>query len=142
MKYCPLLCAGVTVFNSLRKQNIVPGSTVAIQGLGGLGHLALQYTSKMGYRTVAISSSDAKKDFAMKLGAHGGFPDHLATAQPLTVSPRLHRWVERRRWGAAPEARWSQLYHLHGSCAAAYSFSTERIGPSREAPHLGRIGTS
>lgn len=39
-------------------------------GLGGLGHLALQYANKMGYRTVAISSSDAKRDFAMKLGAH------------------------------------------------------------------------
>lgn len=68
--FAPLLCAGVTVFNSLRKQNIVPGETVAISGLGGLGHLALQYTSKMGYRTVAISSNDSKKDFAMKLGAH------------------------------------------------------------------------
>lgn len=43
---------------------------VAISGLGGLGHLALQYTSKMGYRTVAISSSASKKDFAMQLGAH------------------------------------------------------------------------
>lgn len=70
VEYCPLLCAGVTVFNSLRHQNIVPGSTVAVQGLGGLGHLALQYTSKMGFRTVAISQSDAKRDFAMKLGAH------------------------------------------------------------------------
>lgn len=49
---------------------IVPGSIVAVQGLGGLGHLALQYTSKMGYRTVAISSSADKKDFAMQLGAH------------------------------------------------------------------------
>ncbi|KIX08237.1 uncharacterized protein Z518_02893 [Rhinocladiella mackenziei CBS 650.93] len=68
--YCSLLCAGVTVFNSLRNQKISAGSTVAIQGLGGLGHLALQFTSKMGYRTVAISSSSAKKDFAMQLGAH------------------------------------------------------------------------
>ncbi|ORY10278.1 alcohol dehydrogenase [Clohesyomyces aquaticus] len=66
----PLLCAGVTVFNSLRKQGITLGDTVAIQGLGGLGHLALQYTSKMGYRTVAISSSGSKRDFAKKLGAH------------------------------------------------------------------------
>ena len=69
-QFCPLLCAGVTVFNSLRRQGIMPGSTVAIQGLGGLGHLALQYTSKLGYRTVAISSSAAKKEFATKLGAH------------------------------------------------------------------------
>lgn len=69
-EYAPLLCAGVTVFNSLRKQHITPGDIVAVLGLGGLGHLALQYTSKMGYRTVAISSSSGKKDFATKLGAH------------------------------------------------------------------------
>lgn len=68
--FCPLLCAGVTVFNSLRRQGITHGSVVAVQGLGGLGHLALQYCSKMGYKTVAISSSAAKKDFATKLGAH------------------------------------------------------------------------
>lgn len=66
----PLLCAGVTVFNSLRKQGITPGDTVAVIGLGGLGHLALQYTSKMGYRTIAVSSGDAKREFATKLGAH------------------------------------------------------------------------
>jgi D-arabinose 1-dehydrogenase-like Zn-dependent alcohol dehydrogenase len=68
--YAPLLCAGVTVYNSLRRQNVMAGDLVAIQGLGGLGHLALQYVNKMGYRTVAISSSSAKKEFAMKLGAH------------------------------------------------------------------------
>lgn len=66
----PLLCAGVTVFNGLRQQRVLPGETVAVQGLGGLGHLALQFASKMGYRTIAISSSAAKKDFAMQLGAH------------------------------------------------------------------------
>jgi D-arabinose 1-dehydrogenase-like Zn-dependent alcohol dehydrogenase len=57
-------------YPALRRQGILPGSTVAVQGLGGLGHLALQYTSKLGYRTVAISSSSEKKDFAMQLGAH------------------------------------------------------------------------
>ncbi|KAI9888504.1 MAG: hypothetical protein M1814_006866 [Vezdaea aestivalis] len=66
----PLLCAGVTVFNSMRQQNILAGSLVAVQGLGGLGHLAIQYASKMGFRTVALSSSDSKRDFASKLGAH------------------------------------------------------------------------
>jgi D-arabinose 1-dehydrogenase-like Zn-dependent alcohol dehydrogenase len=66
----PLLCAGVTVFNSIRNMNIIQGDTVVIQGLGGLGHLALQYSRKMGYRTVAVSSSDAKKDFATRLGAN------------------------------------------------------------------------
>jgi D-arabinose 1-dehydrogenase-like Zn-dependent alcohol dehydrogenase len=65
----PLLCAGVTVFNGIRQQNIIGGGTVAIQGLGGLGHLALQYSRKMGYRTVALSRDASKKDFATQLGA-------------------------------------------------------------------------
>lgn len=70
VEYAPLLCAGVTVFNSLRKQNITPGELVGVQGLGGLGHLALQYANKMGYRVVAISSSADKEKFARELGAH------------------------------------------------------------------------
>lgn len=49
--------------------NIVPGDTIAVQGLGGLGHLAVQYARKMGYRTVALSTSSNKKDFAHQLGA-------------------------------------------------------------------------
>lgn len=66
----PLLCAGVTVFAGLRELQITAGDIVAVQGLGGLGHLALQYSRKMGYNTVAISSSDSKRDFATKLGAN------------------------------------------------------------------------
>ncbi|KAI1432870.1 alcohol dehydrogenase [Xylaria sp. CBS 124048] len=66
----PLLCAGVTTFNGIRKQNVEQGNLVAVQGLGGLGHMAVQYAAKMGYRVVAISSGSAKKDFALKLGAH------------------------------------------------------------------------
>lgn len=69
VSFCPLLCAGVTVFNSMRHQNIPTGETVAVQGLGGLGHLAIQYASKMGYRVVALSSSGAKEQFAKDLGA-------------------------------------------------------------------------
>ena len=68
--YAPLLCAGVTVFNSMRQMKIMSGETVAIQGLGGLGHLALQYANKMGYKVVALSSSSSKEKFAKDLGAH------------------------------------------------------------------------
>lgn len=66
----PLLCAGVTVFNAMRNMGVMQGGLVAIQGLGGLGHLALQYASKMGYTVVALSSGSDKKGFAMQLGAH------------------------------------------------------------------------
>ena len=66
----PLLCAGVTVFNGIRKMQIEHGSLIAIQGLGGLGHLAVQYANKMGYEVAVLSSGDDKADFAKKLGAH------------------------------------------------------------------------
>ena len=60
----PLLCAGITTFNALRNSGIRAGDLVAVQGIGGLGHLAIQYASKMGMRTVAISTSDDKKKLA------------------------------------------------------------------------------
>ncbi|KAM0245156.1 hypothetical protein ACHAQJ_010637 [Trichoderma viride] len=66
----PLLCAGVTVFNGIRKQKVEQGRLVAIQGLGGLGHLAIQFASKMGYEVAVLSHGDDKATFAKKLGAH------------------------------------------------------------------------
>ncbi len=66
----PLLCAGITTFNALRNSGAVAGDLVAVQGIGGLGHLGIQYAKKMGFKTVAISGSNSKKDLAMKLGAH------------------------------------------------------------------------
>lgn len=69
-KYAPILCAGVTVFNSMRRMNVPPGSTVAIQGLGGLGHLAIQYANRFGWRVVALSRDSKKEQFVRELGAH------------------------------------------------------------------------
>jgi len=66
----PLLCAGVTTFNSLRNSGARPGATVAVQGIGGLGHLAIQYAARMGFRTVAISRGADKEALARQLGAH------------------------------------------------------------------------
>src|SRR5277367_28080 len=65
----PLVCAGVTTFNALRNAGRA-GDTVAIQGIGGLGHLAVQFARKMGFRTVAIGGGPDKEHLATKLGAH------------------------------------------------------------------------
>ena len=65
----PLVCAGITTFNALRNAGRT-GDTVAIQGIGGLGHLGVQYAHKMGFRTVAIGSGPDKQHLAAKLGAH------------------------------------------------------------------------
>jgi D-arabinose 1-dehydrogenase-like Zn-dependent alcohol dehydrogenase len=66
----PLLCAGITTFNALRNSGARPGDTVAILGIGGLGHLAVQYAAKSGYRTVAIARGADKGPLAKQLGAH------------------------------------------------------------------------
>jgi D-arabinose 1-dehydrogenase-like Zn-dependent alcohol dehydrogenase len=68
----PLMCAGVTTFNALRNSGARTGDTVAIVGIGGLGHLAVQFAAKAGYRTVAIGrgSGSDKAQFATQLGAH------------------------------------------------------------------------
>ncbi len=66
----PLLCAGITTFNSLKNTGAQAGDLVAVQGIGGLGHLAVQYAAKMGFKTVAISTSDDKEKLAKDLGAH------------------------------------------------------------------------
>jgi len=65
----PLMCAGVTTFNALRNSGAKPGELVAIQGIGGLGHLAVQFASKSGYKTVAISRGADKEKLARELGA-------------------------------------------------------------------------
>jgi propanol-preferring alcohol dehydrogenase len=65
----PLVCAGITTFNALRNSGRA-GDTVAIQGLGGLGHLGVQYARKMGFRTVAIGFGPDKEHLAPKFGAH------------------------------------------------------------------------
>ncbi|WP_405060522.1 alcohol dehydrogenase [Kribbella sp. NBC_01505] len=65
----PLLCAGITVFNGLRKGAARPGGLVAVQGIGGLGHLAIQYAAKLGLRVVAIARGEDKRELALKLGA-------------------------------------------------------------------------
>jgi D-arabinose 1-dehydrogenase-like Zn-dependent alcohol dehydrogenase len=66
----PLMCAGVTTFNALRHSHAMPGDLVAIEAIGGLGHLAVQFANKFGYRTVAIARGNDAKDLALKLGAH------------------------------------------------------------------------
>lgn len=66
----PLLCAGITVFNALRNSGARAGDLVAVHGIGGLGHLGIQYARQMGFRTVAIGRGGDKQTLAKKLGAH------------------------------------------------------------------------
>jgi D-arabinose 1-dehydrogenase-like Zn-dependent alcohol dehydrogenase len=66
----PLLCAGITTFNALRNSGARAGDVVAILGIGGLGHLGVQFARKMGFVTVAIARGEDKASLAKQLGAH------------------------------------------------------------------------
>jgi D-arabinose 1-dehydrogenase-like Zn-dependent alcohol dehydrogenase len=66
----PLLCAGITTYNSLRHSGALPGDLVAIQGIGGLGHLGIQFANKFGYNVVALGRDSANAPLAKKLGAN------------------------------------------------------------------------
>lgn len=85
----PLMCGGATVFNALRSFNTQGTETVAVMGVGGLGHLAIQYAARLGCNVVVLSGSDRKKDEAMKLGAK----EFVATkgAKELNVSRKIDR---------------------------------------------------
>ena len=82
----PLMCAGITTFNALRHSGAIAGETVAILGIGGLGHLAIQFAVKMGFRTVAIARGQEKQPLAKKLGAH-----HYIDSESQNVSSELKK---------------------------------------------------
>jgi D-arabinose 1-dehydrogenase-like Zn-dependent alcohol dehydrogenase len=65
----PLLCAGITTYNALRHAGALPGDLVAVQGIGGLGHLGVQFASKFGYKVVAVGRDSQNESLAKKLGA-------------------------------------------------------------------------
>ena len=66
----PILCAGIATFNALKKSGAQAGDLVAVQGIGGLGHMALQYARRMGFKVVAVGRGSDIADDALKLGAH------------------------------------------------------------------------
>ena len=64
----PLMCAGITTYNALRNSGARAGDVVAILGIGGLGHLGVQFAAKMGFRTIAIGRGKDKEELVKKLG--------------------------------------------------------------------------
>ena len=82
----PLLCAGVTTFDALRHSGAMPGDVVAILGIGGLGHLGVQFANKLGFRTVAIARGADKEALSRKLGAH-----HFIDSSTEDVAAALNR---------------------------------------------------
>ena len=92
----PLMCAGLTTFNALRNSGARPGDLVAVLGVGGLGHLGVQYAAKMGFRTVAIARGKDKEPLARQLGA-----PTTSTARPPTRPPNWRNSAG-PRWSSPP----------------------------------------
>ena len=86
----PLMCAGVTTFNALRNSGARPGDVVAIQGIGGLGHLGVQFANKFGFETVAIGRGEDKKSLALKLAR-----ERISTANRRTLPKNWPAWGAR-----------------------------------------------
>lgn len=82
----PLMCAGITTFNALRNSGARPGDLVAVLGIGGLGHLGIQFARKMGFRTIAIARGQGKQALAHELGAH-----HYIDSEATDVATELNR---------------------------------------------------
>jgi D-arabinose 1-dehydrogenase-like Zn-dependent alcohol dehydrogenase len=82
----PLMCAGITTFNSLRNSGARPGDLVGVIGIGGLGHLGIQYAAKMGHRVVAIARGRDKEGLARNLGAH-----HYIDSQAQDAAAELRK---------------------------------------------------
>lgn len=125
----PLQCGGATTFTAL--QGIKPSDTVGILGVGGLGHLAIQFAAKMGCRVVVLSGSDKKKDEALKLGAH----EFVATkgAKELKVSKPLNRLLVT----AAVPPSWDLILPIMAPRSAIYPLSVSQ--GKLEIPYMGLI---
>src|SRR5213075_3029187 len=82
----PLMCAGVTTFNALRNSGARGGDVVAVLGIGGLGHLGVQFAARMGFKTVAIARGKDKGAFAKELGAH-----HYINSQASDPAAELNK---------------------------------------------------
>lgn len=85
----PLMCGGATVFNALRMYDSQPTDRIGIIGMGGLGHLAIQFAAKMGCEVVVFSGTDSKKQEAMQLGATGFYA--TKGVQELSIGKPLDR---------------------------------------------------
>ncbi len=116
----PLLCAGITTYNALRHSGAVPGDLVAVLGIGGLGHLGIQFANKFGYKVAAIGRGAENAALAKKLGANV-YIDNKAT----------NAAEELQKLGGA------QVDSSHRAKLESHVRSNQRSGPERQAHGSG-----
>ena len=127
----PFMCAGVTVFNALRNSGARAGDVVAVHGIGGLGHLGVQYARRMGFNTVAINRGKDKEELARQLGAHQLHRRDRAGRRGRVAETRRRECDSRDcakcpshfRTGGRIGAQWETA----GSCGAAGAAHNQRF---------------
>ncbi|KAI1439796.1 GroES-like protein [Annulohypoxylon stygium] len=127
----PLQCAGATVFAALRAHDTQPTETIGVIGLGGLGHMAIQFANKMGNRVVVLSSSDKKREEAMKLGAH----EFVVTKgkDKLEVSSPVNRLLVT----TSAQPNWELLMPIMAPGSAVYLMSV--ADGNLEVPYMNLV---
>ncbi|KAL7423056.1 hypothetical protein Q5752_002355 [Cryptotrichosporon argae] len=154
----PLLCAGLTVYSPLKRNNVGPGSVVGIVGIGGLGHLAIQFAKALGAHVVVFSHSPNKKDDSLKLGAdefvstgEKGFADAHADKLDFILSAAdaasipLSELFSTLKIGAKivsvglPDAHTTWDLHPMAMASNASSIGTTHIGSKVEANEMLKI---
>ena len=116
VRLAPILCAGVTTYKAIKETEAKPGERLAISGIGGLGHIAIQYAKARGFHVAAVDISDEKLALARKVGADV-MVDGRAGDAAAQLPPRDGRWRAWRRCG--PQFRRLPSGRRWGSCAAA-----------------------
>ncbi|GAP82979.1 putative alcohol dehydrogenase [Rosellinia necatrix] len=128
----PLQCAGATVFSALHGYGTRADETVGVMGVGGLGHLAIQFAAKMGCRVVVFSGSDGKREEALRLGAHE-FVVAARGGAPLAVD----RPVDRLLVTTSAQPDWAQILPILAPRATVYPLS---VAPGNfEIPYMGML---
>ena len=131
----PLQCGGATVYSALL--GITPADTVGVLGVGGLGHLAIQFAAKMGCRVVVLSSSDRKRDDAMKLGAHK-FIALKDMSKDTKKSPLGDDWaLTRLLVTSAAQPDWEKVLSLMAPSSSIYPLSVS--SGNLEIPYMPLI---
>ena len=130
----PLMCAGVTTFNALRNSGARGGDVVAVLGIGGLGHLGVQFAARMGFNTVAIARGKDKEAFAKKLGAH-----HYIDSQASDPAAELNKLGGAKVVIATVTNAEAMAAVLGGRCAERRAHGNRRsrtaLGRSDSADH-------
>jgi D-arabinose 1-dehydrogenase-like Zn-dependent alcohol dehydrogenase len=117
----PLQCAGATVFTALL--GVVPNETVAIMGVGGLGHLAIQFAAKLGCRVVVLSGSDRKKDETLRLGAHKFYTMKYLSDE--SENPPLKGAIDRLLVTTSAQPNWSLILPMMATKSTIYPLSVD-----------------